>query len=112
MERRRECRGSIAKHWRGRTCNKKIQRARERTGGVRTERKPCLVEDNMTGNYDPSSGEVETPVTLMGGGVSEKGVERGASLCLDVDSRGNRKHEEWCSQGAAGGVAHKELYGQ
>jgi len=32
----------------------------------------------MTGNYDPSSGEVETLVTLMGGGVSEKDISGGA----------------------------------
>jgi hypothetical protein len=60
------------------TCNKKIQRARERIGGVRIERKMCLIEDNMTENYDPSSGEVETPVTLMEGGVSEKDTSSGA----------------------------------
>jgi hypothetical protein len=66
------CRGSSARHRHSMTCNKDIQRARERTGGVSTKRKSHLVEDNMTGNDNPSSGEVKTAITLMGRGVSEK----------------------------------------
>jgi hypothetical protein len=71
------CRGSSAGHRHGMTCNKEIQRAGERTGGVSTKRKLHLVEDNMTGNDNPSSGEVKTAVTLMGRGVSEKYISCG-----------------------------------
>ena len=37
-----------------------------------------LVEDNMTGDDDPSSCEVETPVALMGRGITKEDTRGGA----------------------------------
>jgi hypothetical protein len=70
--------GSSAGHRHGMTYNKEIQRAGKRTGGVSIKGKSHLVEDNMTGNDNSSSGEVKTAVTLMGRGVSEKYTSCGA----------------------------------
>ena len=75
-------------HRRSRTWKKKIQRACGLTGGVSAERKMILVEDNMTGDDNPSSCEVETPITLVRGGVSEKDTGCGARGQLVFGSGG------------------------
>jgi hypothetical protein len=101
-------------HRRGRTCKEKIQRAWGLTGGVSAERKVSLVEDNMTGDDNPSSCEVETPITLVRGGVSEKDTSCGARGQLVFGSGGEvgiAEATEYTKNSVVGGLVEELLIG-
>jgi hypothetical protein len=73
-----------------------------------------LIEDNMTGDDNPSSCEVETPITLVRGGVAEKDTSCGARGQLVFGSGGEvgiAEATEYTKNSVVGGLVEELLIG-
>jgi hypothetical protein len=46
-----------------------------RCGLPKGERKCCFIKNNMAGHGDPVGGEIETPIALVVGGVTDEDTQ-------------------------------------